>query len=221
MTNKQLSPVYCLAASILVFEKNGCRVIPFRCPNLISSKQQVKNYLNDPGQAQYITDKLNEAEKISAFLKQEVILLVLTGKKIGFLEHVVSALNKQYISIEDITSICWAPKLYHDFTLEHNFHEKLAEYRGSQYIGNIGSKVIFPATVLHHSYIRQLGKWAVTLTDDKNNLYSFLTKDLSKVKSGIVKGCVRGHDLCKYHNNLRVTKLNYVHVIGENNGHSK
>ncbi len=221
MSDASQPTVYYLAAAILAFEENGGQCHAWTGPGYTANKVLIREYIFNAAYQQHLDNRINDAEEISNYLKQKILLLTLAGKKTGFLEEVVFVLNKSHCSLNNIPTIVWAPKLYHDFKMVDEFYEKLADYKNSQYVGSVKDKIIFTATVLHSSFIKKLEAWSVTVADGENNLYSFLTKELSKVKSGQLKARVRSHDLCKYHNNFRVTKLNYVRFLGENNDHSK
>ena len=156
---------------------------------------------------------LAQADNMISYLQQVAIIQSLTnGRTNNFLDSINQLLLEDKVSISDFGLLAWAPKLVNDYRKADEVKERWSGYEiTSRFIGKVSDTISTKFTVIDTKYIRDFNSYSVFGHDDNHNLITFFAKTPEKVCStGVVKGRVKSHRNSGYHNNAKVTGLNYV-----------
>lgn len=159
------------------------------------------------------TECVSQVEELISYLQQVAIIQSLTkGRTQNFLDSINELLLKDAVTSTDFGLLAWAPKLFSDYHKADEVKERWSGYEfTSRFVGKVGDTISINFTMIDSKYIKDFNSYSVFGHDDHHNLVFFFTKDPEKVCcTGIVKGRVKSHRNSKYHNNAKVTTLNYV-----------
>jgi len=156
---------------------------------------------------------LTQADEMISYLQQVAIIQSLTkGRTQNFLDSINQLLLEDSLRTSDFGLLAWAPKLFQDYRKADEVRERWSGYEiTSRFIGKVGDTISTKFTVIDTKFVPDFNSYSVFGHDDNHNLITFFTKDPEKVCStGVVKGRVKSHRNSGYHNNAKVTTLNYV-----------
>ena len=129
----------------------------------------------------------------------------------SFQVSMLQLLEKDMGTVADAGLAAYIPNTYEQLKAREIKQETFAELSiTSEYLGKIGEKVTIMLTVTDKRYLQQFNCFSVTGTDEKNNLVSFLTAKEDCTVSGKYSGKIKATQESKWHNNAKVTQLNFV-----------
>jgi hypothetical protein len=152
------------------------------------------------------------ADTVISYVQQRATIDALTGARVGvFVQDVVALVDDKDISERNFGRIVWLPKLYNDMVAKDEVKQDLAHYTiTSRYVGKIKDKLEVNFTPLTVNYSRDYNCYRHLGHDGRGNLIGFLSK---AQHSGLIKGNIKKHSTSSYHNNAKVTYLNYVQEV--------
>ena len=165
-------------------------------------------------------DQKQRASELINYLQQVKIIQTLRGEtNHGFLDSVMSLLEKSEIDRRDLGLIVWAPKLAQDYNKREKERQQISDLRTySKYIGKIGLPVTINFTLLSYKQSGHTGNYIVTGCDETENLVSFWTARRENIHSKCqLRGRVKGHRESEYHQQAKITHLNYVKILKDSN----
>jgi hypothetical protein len=234
-TMAKVSTQEVLAASIFAFEVNEHTIIrdtvhsmgPIEMGSVVqwSNKQIITAAMSDdPTKYLYtkcqtfdnqinITDKHREqAQEMVTYLTHAHLLKTLTtGQNDNFLQDIVNTISLPEITMREVGIMAWAPKLCKDFKEKDEIREKCALYEPkSTFIGRVGDWIDLHFELIDCRYVsKDIHSYSVLGHDENGNLVSFWHKE--KMPTSVrMKAKVKGHLIDKYHNDAKITRLNYV-----------
>jgi hypothetical protein len=217
---KHLNTREALALAVFAFRKNG-KVVKEATAEISSNKLIVWDYFvplktDVPRPQIELTEELlDAADAVKSQIDQAVLLGVLTkGRVPSFMESVHDLLKEDTVASKYLGVLVWAPKLAADIEKSQTLREVSAGYEHvSKFFGKEGDRIEFNFTLIEKRFVRQLDTWSAYGYDEQGNLVKFLTKNEELCASQRLKARIRKHETDSYHNNAKVTSLNFVKAV--------
>lgn len=134
-----------------------------------------------------------------------------TTTKSDFKESILNLIQKDVDNIYSAGVIAFLPDVYYKHVAYEQKRMEIADIGClSDYIGAVGQTVVLELTVLNSKWLPSYNIWSVIARNDNGNLISYLTSKEDCTTSGVYSGKIKNHEISRYHNNSRVTSLNYV-----------
>ena len=155
-----------------------------------------------------------QAQELQQYIDHCVVIQSLCGTPDSFLAKISQLLSNKDITNFEFGILAWAPHVADQYRKKDAVKEISAHYEHtSHYIGKVGDKLEIDFTLIERKYIRNMDCYAV-YGFSGNNLVFYWAKNLDKVcEVGRIHGRVKSHSKDEYHNDARVTTLNYVKVL--------
>jgi hypothetical protein len=83
----------------------------------------------------------------------------------------------------------------------------------SEFLGEIDKKITVDFNMMSSRFMRDYNCYAVFGHDNNGNCVMFFTRHTNLTKSGKITGKVKKHSIDSYHNNAKVTTINYVKEV--------
>lgn len=157
-----------------------------------------------------------EAEGIKQYLEQVRIIQSLKGRRDDqFLESMLELLAKETVTGRDLGLLAWAPKVANDYHKKDATAEITAQYEhSSQWIGKIKDKIMIDFTAIEIRFVPSMGIHSVFGHDEHDNLVHYWASEERRIiQRGLIQARVNKQINDKYHNNAKVTVINYVKEI--------
>ena len=214
---KNLNTREALAIAIFAFRKNG-KVVKEATAEATSNKLMVWDYFvplktEKPQPRIEVTEELLEAaDAVRTVIDHAVTMSMLTkGFVVSFLGNIHEIVKEDTVKSKHLGMLVWAPKLAQDLKKAESLKELSAGYEhASKYIGKEGDKIEFDFTLIEKRYIRPLETWSAYGHNEQGHLVKFLTKHEELCATGRIRARIRKHEVDSYHNNAKVTTLNFV-----------
>ena len=214
---KNLNTREALAVAIFAFRKNG-KVVKEATKDTSSNKLIVWDYFvplktDLPRERIEVTEELLEAaDAVKTVIDHAVIMgMLMKGYVPGFLGSIHSIIKEDTVKSKHLGILVWAPKLAADLKKAEGLKELSAGYEhASKYIGKLGDKIEFDFTLIEKRYVRPLETWSAYGHNEQGHLVKFLTKHEELCATGRIRARIRKHEVDSYHNNAKVTALNFV-----------
>ena len=206
-----------LAVAIFAFQKNG-KIVKEATKDATTNKLMVWDYFvplktNLPRARIELTEELLEAaDAIRTVIDHAVTMGMLTkGYVSGFLGSIHSIIKEDTVPSKHLGILVWAPKLAQDLQKAESLKELSAGYEhASKFIGKLGDRIEFDFTLIEKRFVRQLNTWSAYGYNEQGHLVKFLTKHEELCATGRIRARIRKHETDSYHNNAKVTALNFV-----------
>lgn len=217
---KHLNTREALALAVFAFRKNG-KVVKDATAEISSNKLIVWDYFvplktDVPRPQVELTEELlDAADSVKSIIDQAVLIGMLTkGRVPTFMESVHDILKADTMASKYLGVLVWAPKLAADIEKSQTLREVSAGYEHtSKFFGKEGDRIEFDFTLIEKRFVRHLDTWSAYGYNEQGNLVKFLTKHEELCASQRIKSRIRRHETDSYHNNARVTSLNYVKAV--------
>jgi hypothetical protein len=214
---KNLNTREALAVAIFAFRKNG-KIVKEATQEATSNKLMVWNYFvplktEKPQSRIEVTEELlDAADAVRTVIDHAVTMGMLTkGRVPHFLRSIHEILKEDTVKSKYLGVLVWAPKLAEDLQKAESLKELSAGYEhASKYIGKEGDKIEFDFTLIEKRYIRPLETWSAYGHNEQGHLVKFLTKHEELCATGRIRARIKKHEVDSYHNNAKVTALNFV-----------
>jgi hypothetical protein len=214
---KNLNTREALAIAIFAFRKNG-KVVKEATQDTTSNKLIVWDYfvplktdLPRP-QVELTEELLDAADAVRTVIDHAVTMSMLTkGFVVSFLGNIHEILKEDTVKSKNLGILVWAPKLAQDLQKAESLKELSAGYEhASKFIGKLGDRIEFDFTLIEKRYVRPLETWSAYGYNEQGHLVKFLTKHEELCVTGRIRARIRKHETDSYHNNAKVTTLNFV-----------
>lgn len=214
---KNLNTREALAVAIFAFRKNG-KVVKEATAEATSNKLMVWDYFvplktEKPQPRIEVTEELLEAaDAVRTVIDHAVTMSMLTkGFVVSFLGNIHEIVKEDTVKSKHLGMLVWAPKLAQDLQKAESLKELSAGYEhASKYIGKLGDRIEFDFTLIEKRYVRALETWSAYGHNEQGHLVKFLTKHEELCATGRIRARIRKHEVDSYHNNAKVTTLNFV-----------
>ena len=214
---KNLNTREALAVAIFAFRKNG-KVVKEATAEATSNKLMVWDYFvplktEKPQPRIEVTEELLEAaDAVRTVIDHAVTMSMLTkGFVVSFLGNIHEIVKEDTVKSKHLGMLVWAPKLAQDLQKAESLKELSAGYEhASKYIGKLGDRIEFDFTLIEKRYVRALETWSAYGHNEQGYLVKFLTKHEELCATGRIRARIRKHEVDSYHNNAKVTTLNFV-----------
>lgn len=214
---KNLNTREALAVAIFAFRKNG-KVVKEATAETTSNKLMVWDYFvplktEKPQPRIEVTEELLEAaDAVRTVIDHAVTMSMLTkGFVVSFLGNIQEIVKEDTVKSKHLGMLVWAPKLAQDLQKAESLKELSAGYEhASKYIGKLGDRIEFDFTLIEKRYVRPLETWSAYGHNEQGHLVKFLTKHEELCTTGRIRARIRKHEVDSYHNNAKVTTLNFV-----------
>ena len=214
---KNLNTREALAIAIFAFRKNG-KVVKEATAEATSNKLMVWDYFvplktEKPQPRIEVTEELLEAaDAVRTVIDHAVTMSMLTkGFVVSFLGNIHEIVKEDTVKSKHLGMLVWAPKLAQDLQKAESLKELSAGYEhASKYIGKLGDRIEFDFTLIEKRYVRALETWSAYGHNEQGYLVKFLTKHEELCATGRIRARIRKHEVDSYHNNAKVTTLNFV-----------
>ena len=156
-----------------------------------------------------------QAEIAIAAITQDFTMQVLKGRKVSdFVQSLATLLEKDMDTDVSAGIVAFLPQMYEQLKQRQEREEKVQEFAyTSEYLGQVGAKVTVELTVLTTKYLQQYNCYSVTGHDAQGNMVNFLTGKQDCTVSGRYTGKIKRIETSPYHNNAKVTQLNFVKLL--------
>jgi hypothetical protein len=220
MANNQVDTLQALAVAIHAFDINTKVVKHNDGSKLIPNVAYMRDYFDlDKERVTpdfLISSELQErAENIRTWFDHSITMTLLTrGTVNGFHGDLAQLVRSEKINSNKLGLFAWAPKLYHDQRARDTVRETIAQiaYR-SDWIGKERQSITVNFTLLEKRFFKEFGSWTAFGHDDNNNMIRFMTRHEDRCTSGTIVGRVKSHTTEQYHNNGKITTLNFVKAV--------
>ena len=214
---KNLNTREALAIAIFAFRKNG-KVVKEATTEATSNKLMVWDYFvplktEKPQPRIEVTEELLEAaDAVRTVIDHAVTMSMLTkGFVVSFLGNIHEIVKEDTVKSKHLGMLVWAPKLAQDLKKAESLKELSAGYEhASKYIGKPGDRIEFDFTLIEKRFVRALDTWSAYGHNEQGHLVKFLTKHEELCATGRIRARIRKHEVDSYHNNAKVTTLNFV-----------
>jgi hypothetical protein len=214
---KNLNTREALAIAIFAFRKNG-KVVKEATAEATSNKLMVWDYFvplktEKPQPRIEVTEELLEAaDAVRTVIDHAVTMSILTkGFVVSFLGNIHEIVKEDTVKSKHLGMLVWAPKLAQDLQKAESLKELSAGYEhASKYIGKLGDRIEFDFTLIEKRFVRALDTWSAYGHNEQGHLVKFLSKHEELCATGRIRARIRKHEVDSYHNNARVTTLNFV-----------
>lgn len=192
---------------------------------ILDNKNTIWHYMT--GTAGYdmpeITDEVKaRAQEIRDHFKDSLVAKKLMGTLNNFEDSVMKAIGNEATDGFGLSVIASLPNGYRVAAKRQNLDNWFDDLRDkSEFVGKIGERMRFAATVKDVKFIAKYGIHLVTCVDTNDNIVKFFFNKepdiagLLEGKSVILTGKVKTHDVSKF-SQCKETVINYVRV--EENG---
>jgi hypothetical protein len=184
--------------------------------NIIPNKTLIRDTVKGDPTWLVVTDEDRaQAEIAIDVITQDFTMQVLKGRKVSDFVQSLAALLQEDMSTGDRAGIvAFLPQMYEQLKQRQDREEKLQEFAyTSEYLGQVGAKVTAELTVLTTKYLQQYNCYSVTGHDAQGNMVNFLTGKQDCTVSGRYTGKIKRIEQSPYHNNAKVTQLNFVKLL--------
>lgn len=220
MAENQVNTLDALAVAIHAYNVNTKVVKHHDGSGLIPNAEYVRDYfgLNTTRITPdfLISPDLREqAETVRTWFEHSVTMALLTrGLIAGFHNDLAELVKRDTISPQRFGVLVWAPKLYHAQVARDEVREAVVQisYR-SRWIGKEKQPVTVNFTLLEKRWHRDFNSWTAFGHDEHMNLVRFMTKHEHLCATGTVTGRVKTHGTERYHDNGKITTLNFVKAV--------
>ena len=158
---------------------------------------------------------IKQAEGIIQYLQQTVIMQSLQNKVDRFLGQITELVSDKELLSSNFGIVAWVPHLADQYQRKDRVREVSARYEyHSRYVGHARDKITTDFTLIEKRYIKSMDCWAVYGSDANDNLIFYWAKTADKIcEVGKISGRIKDHREDPYHNDAKVTTLNYVKVL--------
>ena len=217
---KNINTREALALAIFAFRKNG-KVVKETTKDATSNKLIVWDYFvplktDLPRPCVELTEELlDAADAVKTQIDHAVTIGMLTrGHVPGFLGSIHSIIKEDTVKSKHLGILVWAPKLAADLKKAEGLKELSAGYEHkSKFFGKEGDRIEFDFTLIEKRFVRTLDTWSAYGHNEQGHLVKFLTKHEELCASQRLKARIRKHETNSYHNNAKVTVLNFVKAV--------
>jgi hypothetical protein len=145
-------------------------------------------------------------------LSQDRMMRILKGLKVADFQNTLTNLTMQAeCTISDAGLMAFLPSMAEQISKRQAREQEVSELAyTSEFLGKVGDKIVVELTVMNSRYVQQYGCWSVNAKDEKGNLISYLTAKEECTKNGRYTAKIKRTENSAYHNNARVTTLNFV-----------
>jgi hypothetical protein len=166
-----------------------------------------------------MTELLTKPEDLNVAAAQEAIdfvhgaatMSVFCGKMMSdFTKKMVEKTQNETVTSLDTGFMVYFVPVYYNFKKSSERREKTVEYINSEYFGKVGEKVEIDLTVIDSKWLDKFGMFVVFGHTADGNLVNFFTAKPACTESGKYTGKVKKHEQSQWHENAKVTVLNYV-----------
>lgn len=159
----------------------------------------------------------DRADAVAAFeiLSQDRTLRVLKNQPITEFQNILTNLIVgTEVSMSDAGLMAFLPNMANQIKARQQREEEIAGLSyTSEFLGKIGDKVKFTLSVMTSRWSDQFNCWAVNGKDENGNLVTFFTSKQICTKDGVYTGKIKRTEQSRFHNNAKVTTLNFVTVV--------
>lgn len=216
---KEFNTLEALAMAVGAFEQNQKRVIKLEIKHedgsvTKSNRQLILESLNTRQESLELFSP--DIQNIVEYLQHTALIQTLSNSKHdSFLYTVNELLTKPTVTERDFGILAWAPKLAFDLQIKDTAKQASSMYeRTSRYIGKVGDKITINFTLIESKYIKSMNCYAIYGHTDTGSLVSYWVNDEKKiVKQGTLSARVKSHREDNYHNDARVTQINFVKAV--------
>lgn len=200
---KEYTTIQVVAAAIAVIESSINPLLIGHFSAIESMTDELEKNNNLP---------LDRAERAIEEVIYGIEMDILRGKSISeFTKSLHRALSSGVATSYQFSLLSKVPTMVKQFQAKNRIAELAL---GSEYVGTVGGKVEFTATVIDSRNIRWAGGSfnSTVVVDENNNLYVFGSKSLLEEKSYTIKGKIKKHEVSPFLSNAKTTQLHYVKV---------
>lgn len=157
----------------------------------------------------------NRAQTAVDTIQSDCTLRLLQGRQLSeFIASLNSLIQQETVTQRDCGLMAFLPNIYDRILQDHNKQETSASLSvTSQYLGNVGDKIIVDFTFVDKRYLAQYNCWSIFGHDANGNCVGFLTAHENLAVSGRIQGKIKRLEENRYRNGAKVTNLNYVKVV--------
>ena len=182
---------------------------------VIPNKSLMYHALKDAATLEVTAEDHEQARVAMDALLQDHMLRTLAGSPISaFSQSFVELISEETVTQRSAGLMAYLPRSYNSVLKMRAQQNTLLELgAGSQYLGTVGSKIEVDFTLLSKKYQEKFGCWTMFGHDPAGNLVQFLTQHEHLAQDGRITGKIKRTEQNRWHNNARVTDLNYVKRI--------
>jgi hypothetical protein len=183
--------------------------------NIIPNKTLIRDTVKgDPKLVVTDEDRVLAEEAITA-ITQDCAWQIIKGRKVSdFVQSLATLLQEDTDTDASSGIVAFLPQMYDQLKQRQEREEKVQEFAyTSEYLGQVGAKVTVELTVLTTKYLQQYNCYSVTGHDAQGNMVNFLTGKQDCTVSGRYTGKIKRIEQSPYHNNAKVTQLNFVKLL--------
>lgn len=170
-----------------------------------------KNLIRE-GNLQVIEQDKIDAQAAIDLLSQDRMMRILKGLKVADFQNTLTNLTVQTeCTASDAGLMAFLPSMATQLRQRQAREQEVSELSyTSEFLGKVGDKIVVNLTVMNSRFLQQFGCWSVNAKDEKGNLISYLTAKEECTKNGRYTAKIKRTETSTYHNNARVTTLNFV-----------
>jgi len=208
-----------LAVASLAYRQSGNKIIRDTITEgdrkLYPNRVIIEHHFTNQSQVIVTNHDCEAAKGMQTYLEQTVIVQSLKSSPDRFLGQMAELISKPEISNRDFGLVAWAPHLVNQYQRKDRVREISARYEHtSRYIGTVGQKITTDFTLIEKRYIKSMDCYVVYGYDANDNLIQYWARTLDKIcEVGKIIGRIKAHNEDEYHNNARITVMNYVKVV--------
>jgi hypothetical protein len=156
-----------------------------------------------------------QADAAITAIQGDVLIKKLADRRVSdFQFNLSETISKDTCTQRDCGLVAFVPKAYAGMLERQEKTEaKLGLASTSEYLGRVGEKVQVDFSLIDSRYLQQYNCYSVTGHDNNGNMVSFLTAHQGLAQSGRITGKVKRTEQSPYHNDAKVTQLNFVKAI--------
>jgi hypothetical protein len=220
MAQNQVDTLDALAVAIHAYDVNT-KVVKFQTSeNLVPNATYIRDYFGISKERTtpdfLISPDLREqAETVRIWFEHNLTLSLLTrGMVSDFQNDMAELVKRDTINPQRFGLLIWAPKMYCDQQARDTVKETVMQmaYR-SHWIGKEKQSVTVKFTLLEKRWHRDYNSWTAFGHDEHMNLVRFMTKHEHLCATGTIVGRVKAHGTERYHDNGKITTLNFVKAV--------
>jgi hypothetical protein len=210
-----------LAVAILAFRANGNKIVKETTDKQYANKSHLWSYFfplkttHKQLTVELTAELLESADDLKVTIEHAVTMEMLTkGYVPAFLKNIHDILKEDTMHINNAGIIVWTPKLAVDIQRSQDIKEVSAAYElSSKFVGKPGDRIEFDFALIEKRFVRSIDTWSAYGHNEQGNLIQFLTKHEALCATGRIRARIKSHDNNRYHNNAKVTVLNFVKVV--------
>jgi L-amino acid N-acyltransferase YncA len=183
--------------------------------NIIPNKTLIRDTVKGDPKLVVTDEDRAQAEIAIDAITQDFTMQVLKGRKVSdFVQSLATLLEKDTDTDVSAGIVAFLPQMYEQLKQRQDREEKVQGFAyTSEYLGQLGAKVTVELTVLTTKYLQQYNCYSVTGHDAQGNMVNFLTGKQDCTVSGRYTGKIKRIEQSPYHNNAKVTQLNFVKLL--------